>query len=123
MSLRSLLKRLLPPELDFEAQVQDALPRYEARSRVDLLEQLRGCSYLHMAGRKPGSPDMEASEVVQRLLGANTPEHFQALVDDWKSVLNALRQAEFATGHRGRPMLLDYDLHLTCIVRVLAQRA
>ncbi len=123
MSIKSFVKSLLPRELDFEAQVQDDLPRWEAMGTAELREQLHDCWYLHMERQGEGRIDMDETEVAQRLLAATTPEHYQALVDDWSAVLTALRQAEHETGYRGRPMLLDYDLFLTCVVRVLATRA
>jgi hypothetical protein len=122
MSIKGFFRTLLPTDMSFDKQVEQALPRYRKQRSEALVEHLRSCDYLHLDAATPGEPGMESSPAVQRLLQATDGGDFQALERDWSEVLNALRRAEHAAGYTGRPLLVDYDIHLSCIVRVLAER-
>jgi hypothetical protein len=123
VSIKSFLRNLFPPELDLEGRVEQSMPRYREHSTQELKDLLRSCDYLALPGEAPDRPGMTDNPTVQRLLTADDAAAFHALADDWGAVLNALRAAEHDSGFTGRPLLMDYDLHLSCIVRALAERA
>ncbi len=122
MSLLAFIKKLASTDFDFERRVQREQRRYRGKSTEELAELLRTCDYLNLPGTEPGLPGMADCPSAQRLLDATRSGAYQPLIEDWNTILNDLVAAERACGYRGRPLLIDYDLHLTCIVRVLAER-
>lgn len=122
MSIWRFLKSLWHSTLSFDDEVANFLPEYRALHNDVLLEQLRTCDYFSLPAAEPGKPNMNEMNAVQALLGSVESGEFRELVNQWPETLGGLRDAERACGYTGRPLLMDCNIHLTCIVRVLADR-
>ena len=122
MSIRKFLHNLWPSPSSFDDKVARVLPEYRVLSNDVLLSHLRRCEYLTLPAAEPGKPSMNETGAVRALLGSVQAGAFRQLLIRWPEVLNELRDAERACGYTGRPLLIDCDIPLTCIVRVLAER-
>lgn len=122
MSIWQFLQSLWSSSSGIDEDVARTLPQYRMLSNDLLIEQLRTCEYWCLPAAEPGKPSMIEANAVRSLLGSVEAGAFRELVSRWPEVLNELRDAERACGYKGRPFFIDYDIMLTCLVRVLAER-
>lgn len=122
MTFSALYKLFSPKPASFQERIDESLPRYRDQPSEDLVRQLHDSDYLSMGGAEPEGPSMADTPVVRRLFALVEAGDWVGLAADWHDTLTALVQAERSIGLTGRPMLIDADIQLTCIVQVMAER-
>lgn len=122
MPIQALLQLFSTRPRSFHEQVESAMPPYRELDTAGLVKQAIECEYFDLQG--PDIPDVRLRDFPPATVLLYYLHHgdYAGAARFWPQALNALAPAERKLGLTGRPLLVDYDIHLTCIIKALAER-